>query len=107
MLLSVVIVSIMRTVDKGVKISAIILAKAIFLLTNAGPPTLLQSSFVSATVDVETMKLETTDEDQLQNPVGDGRNHHQTEAETTTQSFLPAAANLSSGRVHLFFININ
>ena len=71
MWVSVVILTIMWTVEKGIKISVILLTKILVLTTNLGPPTVGRSC-TAAAVDTGKMKQEKSEGAQLQTSVSDG-----------------------------------
>ena len=89
----------MRTADKGIKTSAILLTKVLILVTNMGRPKVSLSCTVAA-VDIEKMKLNNDGDRQVQNLRSDGTTDYLREEEYAikagfqilTDSMVPSAS---------------
>ena len=96
MRLSVVMLTIMWTVEKGVQFSVILLTKILILASNLGSPTGDRSCMVGA-VDFEKMKLDKPDDTQLQKPVSDGTTGYLDDGDDTK---IASSMGPTSGKSH-------
>ena len=107
MWLSVVMLTIMWTVHKGVQFPVLLLTKILILASNLGPPTGDKSCMVGA-VDFEKMKLDQPDDTQLQKPVSDGTTGYLDDGDDTkiALSMEPASGKLQQCQSTLLVINL-